>query len=86
MILGEACTRLMAHHAEFLRLHPHVPWRSIRDMRNQVAHGYFTIDVDVVWRTVRHALPELRDALPAVIAAAAGHAAPGKPFSPHSAA
>ena len=43
VILGEACTRLMAHHAEFLRLHPHVPWRSIRDMRNQVAHGYFTI-------------------------------------------
>lgn len=70
VILGEAATKLMAGHADFLSRHPQVPWRAIRDMRNQVAHGYFTIDVDVVWRTVQHALPELLDQLPAIIAAA----------------
>ena len=71
VVLGEAAAKLMARHADFLALHPQVPWRSIKDMRNQVAHGYFAIDLDVVWRTVRHALPELSNSLPAVIANAA---------------
>ena len=32
--------------------HPEVPWRVITDMRNRVSHGYFDIDLDVVWNTV----------------------------------
>jgi len=32
--------------------HPEVPWRAITDMRNRVSHGYFDIDLDVVWNTV----------------------------------
>jgi uncharacterized protein with HEPN domain len=28
-------------------------------MRNRVAHGYFEINLDLVWDTVRTALPEL---------------------------
>lgn len=70
VVLGEAATKLMASHADFLARSPQVPWRAIRDMRNQVAHGYFTIDVDVVWRTVQHALPDLLSELPAIVAAA----------------
>jgi hypothetical protein len=31
--------------------HPEVPWRVITDMRNRVSHGYFDIDLDVVWNT-----------------------------------
>lgn len=70
VVMGEAATKLMAKHAGFLAQHPQLPWRSIRDMRNQVAHGYFTIDTDVVWRTVQSALPNLLAQLPAIIAAA----------------
>jgi uncharacterized protein with HEPN domain len=40
--------------------HPEVPWRVITDMRNRVTHGYFDIDLDVVWNTVARDLPELR--------------------------
>ncbi|AEG91770.1 HepT-like ribonuclease domain-containing protein [Ramlibacter tataouinensis] len=79
VILGEACARLMAGHADFLARHPQVPWRSIRDMRNQVAHGYFTIDTEVVWRTVQDALPDLLAKLPVVIAAADQQATSGRP-------
>lgn len=79
VILGEAATKLMDSHAEFLAQHPQVPWRSIRDMRNQVAHGYFTIDTDVVWRTVQSALPDLLAKLPAIIAAAEQEATSGQP-------
>jgi uncharacterized protein with HEPN domain len=35
--------------------HPEVPWRVITDMRNRVSHGYFDIDLDVVWNTVSYA-------------------------------
>ena len=31
--------------------YPEVPWRVIIDMRNRVSHGYFDIDLDVVWNT-----------------------------------
>jgi len=73
VILGEAVSKLMAGHREFLLQYPQVPWRSIRDMRNQVAHGYFAIDTEVAWRTVQYALPDLLAVLPAIIAAAAQH-------------
>jgi uncharacterized protein with HEPN domain len=39
--------------------HPEVPWRVITDMRNRVSHGYFDIDLDVVWNTVTRDLPKL---------------------------
>ena len=28
-------------------------------MRNRITHGYFEINLDVVWNTVQDALPEL---------------------------
>lgn len=31
----------------------------MRGMRNRIAHGYFDIDLDVVWDTVQNALPGL---------------------------
>lgn len=78
-VLGEAATKLMTGSADFLAEHPQGPWRSIRDMRNQIAHGYFAIDADVVWRTVQDALPDLLATLPAVIAAADQQVASGHP-------
>ena len=35
-------------------------------MRNRIAHGYFDIDLEVVWQTVKTALPELLSKLPSV--------------------
>jgi uncharacterized protein with HEPN domain len=66
IIVGEAATRVMDRATEFAQRHPQVPWRSMRGMRNRVAHGYFDIDLDVVWDTVQTALPELLRLLPAV--------------------
>jgi uncharacterized protein with HEPN domain len=38
----------------------------MRGMRNRLAHGYFEINVEVVWATLKQALPELRVQLPAI--------------------
>ena len=59
LIIGEAAAKLMDSHPDFTDAHPEVPWRSTRGMRNRIAHGYFDINIDVVWDTVQTALPEL---------------------------
>ncbi|HWK62929.1 MAG TPA: DUF86 domain-containing protein [Eoetvoesiella sp.] len=64
IIIGEAAAKLMDNYAEFTRIHKHVPWRNMRGMRNRIAHGYFEINLDVVWETVQTALPELLRLLP----------------------
>ena len=64
IVIGEAATKVMDAYAEFANQHSQVPWRSMRGMRNRIAHGYFDINLDVVWDTVQTALPELLEQLP----------------------
>ncbi|NDZ11418.1 hypothetical protein C7T35_23745 [Variovorax sp. WS11] len=66
IIIGEAATKVMDAYAQFTDAHPEVPWRSMRGMRNRIAHGYFDINLEVVWDTVQTALPELLKQLHAV--------------------
>ena len=63
IVIGEAATKIMDQHAEFSDQHPEVPWRSMRGMRNRIAHGYFDINLEVVWGTVQTALPDLLERL-----------------------
>lgn len=63
IIIGEAATKIMDRFPAFADQHPEIPWRSMRGMRNRIAHGYFDIDLTVVWDTVDTALPELLKAL-----------------------
>lgn len=65
IIIGEAATKVMDQHPDFTGAHPEIPWRSVRGMRNRIAHGYFDLNLDVVWGTVTSALPALLAVLPA---------------------
>jgi uncharacterized protein with HEPN domain len=78
VVIGEAAARLLKDHAEFLDTHPEVPWKSMKGMRNRIAHGYFEIDLGVVWETVQSALPELLARLPAIRDEAAAGEADGR--------
>ena len=66
VIVGEAATKVMDQYPDFTAAHPLVPWRSMRGMRNRIAHGYFDINLDVVWETLQTALPALLQQLSAV--------------------
>jgi len=44
IIIGEAATKVTDGYAEFTQAHADVPWRSMRNMRNRMAHGYFDIN------------------------------------------
>ena len=39
--------------------HPEVPWADMRGMRNQIVHGYDSIDFEIVWEVVQRELPPL---------------------------
>ncbi|MGQ8881316.1 HepT-like ribonuclease domain-containing protein [Delftia sp. NA_296.1] len=66
VIIGEAVTKVMDGYAEFAQTHGQVPWRNMRGMRNRIAHGYFDINLDLVWDTVQTALPELLRQWPSI--------------------
>jgi uncharacterized protein with HEPN domain len=59
VIIGEAATKLVKEYPEFTDQHNNVPWKNMKGMRNRIAHGYFDINLDIVWDTVEIALPQL---------------------------
>ena len=48
------------HAPNFATAHPELPLTIAYEMRNALAHGYFSIDLDVVWTTIRTDLPKLK--------------------------
>lgn len=56
IIVGEIATRIMDRYPDFAHTHPQIPWQG---MRNRIAHGYFEIDLTIVWETITQAVPEL---------------------------
>ena len=58
-IVGEACAHLSS---DVQHRHPDVPWRAAAGMRNRVIHGYFDIDLDVVWAAAADEVPALASA------------------------
>lgn len=60
-ILGEAAGNIRRHFPEFVTRHPDFPLRAAYETRNSLAHGYFQVDLDIVWRTVQRDLPLLQE-------------------------
>jgi len=73
ILVGEEATKLLKDYESFASLHPQVPWRSMKGMRNRIAHGYFEINLETVWETIQSALPKLIEELPAIRASAEEH-------------
>lgn len=66
VIIGETATRLLKDYAQFIDQYPDISWRGMKGMRNRIAHGYFEINLDVVWDTIQTALPQLLERLPVI--------------------
>ena len=66
ILIGEEATKLLKDNEAFAEQHPQVPWRSMKGMRNRIAHGYFEINLETVWETIQTALPSLIEQLPAI--------------------
>lgn len=58
-IIGEASNNIEKHYPEFAAAHPELPLSYAYQMRNAVAHGYFQVDLEIVWKTIQGDLPDL---------------------------
>lgn len=59
-IVGEAAGQVSADtQAEIAEL----PWRDMIDMRHRLVHGYYDINLDILWSTLRQDLPPLIETL-----------------------
>ena len=55
-IIGEAARAVSP---ALRQAHPEIPWRQMVGMRDRLIHGYFDVDLDIVWETVTQDLPAL---------------------------
>ncbi|MFX0183077.1 MAG: DUF86 domain-containing protein [Candidatus Hodarchaeota archaeon] len=56
-IIGEAVKNLSS---EIIEKYPSVDWSGATTMRDRLIHGYFGVDVSIVWETINSDLPKLR--------------------------
>lgn len=63
-VIGEAARGITS---EFRREHPELPWKSMVGMRDRLIHGYFDVNLDVLWETVKNDLPPLIDKLEQIL-------------------
>lgn len=68
IILGEAATAITNNYGDFANANPQIPRQSLKGMRNRIAHGYFDINLETVWETIKMHLPKLVEQLKRIAA------------------
>ena len=63
-IIGEAAKQVTT---ETRTAHPEIPWREIAGTRDRLIHGYFDVDLDVVWSIATGDLPGLVESLESML-------------------
>ena len=67
--LGEAVKGLDKQtHGQLLPQYPEIYWSGVMRMRDKIAHHYFEVDTDVVFRTVQEDVPQMKDVIDRMIA------------------
>lgn len=67
LTLGEAAKNIPQ---EIQAKAPGIPWRAVAASRDRMAHGYFDINLDILWIMVATDIPDLRKALQSLLNAA----------------
>ena len=60
-VIGEASNNIQKRFPDFAAAHPELPLASAYQMRNAVAHGYFSVDLEIVWKTIQGDLATLSE-------------------------
>lgn len=66
-IMGEASSYLLRYFPDYVST-TSMPWANMRLMRNRLVHGYFDLDLDILWQTARDDAPDLLARVRALIA------------------
>lgn len=57
--IGEASRNIERYHQKFAADHGYLPLGFAYEMRNALSHGYFKVDLEIVWKTIHAELPQL---------------------------
>jgi len=57
-IIGEATKNLPK---EILKKYEQVEWNKVIRTRDKLIHGYFGVDLDIVWKIVKKDMPKLKE-------------------------
>jgi uncharacterized protein with HEPN domain len=63
-IIGEAAKNVSS---PFRDAHPELPWRQMTGTRDKLIHGYFEVNLFIVWDTVQSDLPPLKQQVERII-------------------
>jgi len=58
-IIGEASRNISRAYPDFAAQNPQLELETAYKMRNAASHGYFSVDVGIVWSTISVDLPKL---------------------------
>ena len=63
------CVRLTGSSsgAGIKQAHPEVDWIAAAHTRNRLVHGYFDVDLELIWATVERDIPGLRKQIAAIL-------------------
>jgi uncharacterized protein with HEPN domain len=59
-IIGEASKNIERVAVGFMAANPQLPLAFAYEMRNGLAHGYYKVDLGLVWRTIEKDIPYLK--------------------------
>jgi len=63
-VIGEATKNIPS---EIRQKYKELPWSDMAKMRDKIIHGYFGIDYEVVWKTIKERLPEIKPKIDSIL-------------------
>ncbi len=63
-IIGEAASKIPD---DIRSKYSEIPWKRVVGLRNVVIHGYFVVDLKIIWTIIKEQLPSLKENLKKMI-------------------
>ncbi len=56
-VIGEATKRIPE---DIRHKYSQIPWKEMAGMRDKLIHFYFGVDYKLVWKTIKHRIPQIK--------------------------